>query len=155
MAAVLALAAAAFSSGTDPRDTGSTAPSSVPTPSFSVVPSVSVVPSEIPTVDSTTGVATSPPTSGATTSGPAGQTVIPLSGTEAYGLTATSDSVWAILYLDEVLSRVDPETNREVDAIDAGAGAATLLTVGGDVWLARYGGPGPSDPDVTIYRDGE
>jgi sugar lactone lactonase YvrE len=81
--------------------------------------------------------------------------VIPLSGTEAYGLTATADAVWAVLYQSEVLSRVDPETNEEVAAIDAGPGAASLLTVGNDVWLARYGGAGSSDPDVTIYRDGE
>jgi streptogramin lyase len=76
--------------------------------------------------------------------------VIPLSGTEAYGLAATDDSVWATLYGSGVLSRVDPPTNAEADAIDAGTGAASLMTVGDEVWMVREGG----DASITIFRGG-
>ena len=99
----------------------------MPSPSPSPIPSPSPEPSE-----------------------PGVKAVIPLSGTEAYGLAATSDSIWAVLYQSQTLSRVDPETDREVDAIDVGAGAATLLTVDDRVWLGRYGG----DPSITVFEDG-
>ncbi len=146
IAMTLVVALAACGDSTGPEPTEATEPSSAATTG----------PTSAPVTTSTSGPTSGPttaPTTAATT-GPAGQTVITLSGTEAYGLTATSDAIWAVLYSSQVLSRVDPETNEEVDTIDAGAGAATLLTVGHDVWLGRYGGSGPA-PDVTVYRDGD
>jgi len=80
---------------------------------------------------------------------PGVEAVIPLSGTEAYGLAATSDSIWAVLYGNASMSRVDPGTNQEIASIEGGPGAATLLAVADDVWLGRYGG----DPDLTVYRN--
>jgi len=91
------------------------------------------------------------PSSDAPPTEPGVEAVVSLSGNEAYGLAVTDDSVWVVLYRGSILSRVDPDTNKEIDTIDGGAGAATLLTVGDRVWLGRYG----SDPSITVFDEGD
>jgi len=151
IAMTLVVALAACGDSTGPQPTEPMEPNSAAT----IGPTTA--PASASTSGPTSGPTTAPTTAG--TTGQAGQTVVTLSGTEAYGLTATSDAIWAVLYSSQVLSRVDPEANEEVDAIDAGAGAATLLTVGDDVWLGRDGEPvsdldaGELCCDLTLLDD--
>ncbi len=104
-----------------------------------------------PRTPRTTHSPPAPSSSPQATTGPAGATVIALSGTEAYGLAATDDSVWATLYGSGVLSRIDPSTSSEADAIEAGPGAASLMPVGNEVWMVRDGG----DSSITVFRGGD
>lgn len=98
-----------------------------------------------PTTSTATSVITT--TSTAAPAHPVVEDVIELEGTEALGLAITADAVWAITFQTGTLSRIDPESGAVTLSEPLPLQAATLLTVGDELWAAGYGGPTDS-----IYR---
>jgi streptogramin lyase len=76
------------------------------------------------------------------------QSVIDIGGGQALGLTADSESVWAVSYDAGTVVRIDPSTNAVTATIQV-RNAASALREAADLWIAAYGG-GPSDS--AIYR---
>jgi hypothetical protein len=89
-----------------------------------------------------TALAPAPAPSGATpTTGPRVRQVIDVGGHEVYGLAIHGDAVWAVAYQAGTVVKVDPSSGAVTGTVSPGAGVASLLSAGGSLWVAAYGGP--------------
>ena len=100
--------------------------------------------SATPVATTTTAAAT---TTTATTLAPADD-VIDLGAREPLGLAIAGEAVWAITFENGALSRIDPVSGEITSSETLGPQAASLLSVGDDLWAAAYG----KSPTGAIYR---
>jgi len=65
--------------------------------------------------------------------------VIDIGGGEVLGLTVQDDAVWAISFREGSIARIDPSSDAVVLNERLGAGAATALSAGPQLWVGGYG----------------
>jgi streptogramin lyase len=63
---------------------------------------------------------------------------IRLSGASASGVAEAGGWLWVSHFEASLLSQVDPRTNREIAAVDVGANAGSVTTIGPRLWIAQY-----------------
>jgi streptogramin lyase len=102
--------------------------------------SLSTDASVLSTTAPTTAASIASTTAPAHTEGPTVQTVIDIGGGQAYGLSADSDSVWAVSFDAGTVAKIDPASETVTATVDLGSGAASAMSTADDLWVAGYGG---------------
>lgn len=76
------------------------------------------------------------------------QAVVDVGGGQVLGLAVDESSVWAVSFDTSTVAKIDPTTHQVSATVDIEGTAASVLVVGGDVWVVGYGSPGATN----LYR---